>query len=151
MDEVKAKSSAGSSSYVSHEKSGQGRWQFLGWNNYSSQLDKHNFVHSLPRKEISAYSRLCMTNRTLSHSDWRSYTSTSPPEENIISSVTPSASVLSTRTNSSGTFSSSSPAPSSVEGGSTIWVALFFKNLPVDKYRTLVDYQENNKLYTKET
>ena len=43
---------------------------------------------------------------TLSHRDWRSYTSTSPPEENIICSIAPSGWVFSMRTNSSGRGSS---------------------------------------------
>jgi len=60
-----------------------------------------------------------LVNMTLSHKAWRSYTSTSPAEENKICSVLPSGSVLSRSTNSSGKGSSTS---SGAGGGSTVSV-----------------------------
>lgn len=63
---------------------------------------------------------------TLSHKAWRSYMSTSAPEENIICSTVPSGRVFSTSTNSSGSGSSSSWG---LEGGSMTCVVLFFINL----------------------
>jgi hypothetical protein len=66
------------------------------------------------------------------HKAWRSYTSTSPAEENKICSVLPSGSVLSRSTISTGKGSSTS---SGAGGGSTVSVLLlFFKRLKTNAF-----------------